>query len=331
MVRGKPRTCLLPLLCALFLIFCFLPLKASPAQEFGEETTYSLSENYRIELDALGDASITDTISYDPEWFSTYGYIFEENPNLLSRRFRADTNLGEIEDFSVKISHSKATVTVLFKAPGLAYLLDDGWHLFGYEGYRVVDEGDDQVVLEASWTLNNEFTLFEEMPLEEKVTILLPQGARNAQWDEKTGAVKYELPETAPAGGGLLYRHKPLFTALFSLLAALGLLLFLFVITRRTKEPVPVTGATAPLPGPPPPVEALPSTPPGQAHVPGPPSPPASAKEYIAPHPPSADITAPKETPAEMEAPAPSFCKKCGHPRGDQAAMYCRRCGAPFS
>ncbi len=306
MVSGKLCKGLLLVLLAALLV---LPLAEAPlAQEIGEGEPYSLSEDYRIELNGLGDASITDTISYDPDWFSTYGYLFEENPNLLSRRFRADTNLGEIENFSVKISHSKATVTVSFDAPGLAYLLDDGWHLFGYAGYQVVDEGGERMVLKASWTLNNEFTLFEEMPLEEKVTILLPEGARNAEWDEETGAVRYDLPEITPAGGGFLYRHKSLFTIVFSLLTAIGLLLFLFASTRKTREAVPATVGAPPLPGTPPPAETPAFPPLQEAYVPPPPAPPP-----------------PPEEPSTQ-----AFCRKCGHPRGDEKAMYCRRCGAKF-
>jgi len=325
MVRVKARAALIMAPVAVLLVL--LPAAASLAQELGEEDSYSLSEDYRIELNELGDASITDTISYDPDWFSANGNLFQENPNLLSRRFRADTNLGEIENFDVRISQSKATVTVSFDAPGLAYLLDDGWHLFGYEGYRVVDEGNDRMVLEASWVLNNEFTLFEEMPLEEKVTIFLPEGARNAEWDEKAGAVRYELPETVPAGGGFLYRHKALFTAIFSLLAALGLLLFLYASTRRPGEPVPsaaapTPGAPAPpgappLPGMPPPAEPPAVTPPAEAHISPPPSPPAPENP---PAPPS-----PRE-----KSSSPAFCTRCGYPRGGEDVLYCRRCGARY-
>ena len=324
MVRGKAWAALI--LAPVAVLLVFLPAAAPLAQELGEGGSYSLSEDYRIELNELGDGHVTDTISYDPDWFSTYGSLFQENPNLLTRRFRADTNLGEIEDFDVRISQSKATVTVSFNAPGLAYLLDDGWHLFGYGGYRLVDEGNDRIVLEASWVLNNEFTLFEEMPLEEKVTIVLPEGARNAEWDEKTGAVRYELPEIVPAGGGFLYRHKALFTAVFSLLAALGLLLFLFASTRRAREPVPAAapplGAPAPpvmppLPETPPPAEPPAVMPPAEAHISPPPTPPAPGKP---PAPPS-----PREKPS-----SPAFCTRCGHPRGEGDALYCRRCGARY-
>lgn len=325
-MRGKAMAALTLALVVVLLVL--LPAAGSLAQNLGEGESYSLSEDYRIELSELGDGHITDTISYDPDWFAAYGNLFQENPKLLSRRFRADTNLGEIENFDVRISHSKSTVTVSFDAPGLAYLLDDGWHLFGYGGYQVVDEGNDRMVLEASWVLNNEFTLFEEMPLEETVTIVLPEGARNAEWDEKTGAVKYELPEIVPAGGGFLYRHKALFTVIFSLLAALGLLLFLFASTRKAREPVPAAAATPPLAAP---------APPGAPPLPGTPSPPGPPvvtpppEEHTSPFPaPPAQEKPPAPPSSQEKPPAPAFCAKCGYPRSGEDALYCRRCGARY-
>jgi hypothetical protein len=268
-------------------------LSACPAlaQEIGEEGDYSMSEEYRIELSETGDAHITDTITYDPTWFEEFGYIFDENPNLLSRRYRADSNVGEVENFDVDIDSGDATVTVTFDTPGLAYLLSDGWTVYGYGDYGLVDEGDDEIVLQADWTVTNEYSLFEPMSLEEEVVIDLPDGAQNGDYDEGTGAVTYDLAY-AVKSEGVLAENKTLFTIIFAVIMALSLILLLYLFTRREQAPAVVeAGAAAP----------------GAAQA-------AS---------PEAAAAAGSETAAK-----PKFCKKCGYPRASDEERFCRKCGA---
>jgi len=243
MVGRSPLRKLIPYIAVLALIVC---LSAYPAlaQEIGEESDYSMQEEYRIELGDTGDAHITDTITYDPAWFEEFGYLFDENPNLLSRRYRADSNVGEVENFDVDIDSGDATVTVTFDTPGLAYNLSDGWTVFGYADYELVDEGDDEVVLQAAWTVTNEFSLFEPMGLEEEVVIDLPDGAQNGDYDEATGAIEYDLAYAAE-GEGILAENQTLFTIIFAVVMALSLILLLYLFTHRGQAPVPVEAAAA--------------------------------------------------------------------------------------
>jgi hypothetical protein len=283
-------------------------IQAATAQGVGEEGDYSMQEEYLIEINDVGDAHITDTITYDPVWFGEYGYLFEENPNLLTRRYRADSNIGEVEDFNVDIDSGDATITVSFNTPGLVYNLEGGWTIYGYGNYTLVDESDAEVTLEASWLVTNEFSLFESMGLDEQVVIDLPEGAQDAAFDEGTGIIEYDLPYAA-VGEGVLASNKTLFTIIFALIMALSLILVLYVFTRKTEEKP--AAVTAGFPGGPaqqvPPMAAAPvqtqtTQPPPQAAMP--------------------------EAAAE---PTPRFCKKCGHPRGGAEERFCRKCGDPHT
>ena len=287
-----------------------LPLCASPAaaQEIGEEEPFTLREEYRVEINEVGDGHITDVITYDPAWFAEAGPIFEENPNLLSRRYRSDTNVGEVENFDVDIDSGGATITVTFDTPGLAYNLADGWTVLGYRNYQLKDESDDEVVFTASWTITNEFSLFETLPLEETAIIDLPDGAQNASYDRETGAIEYELPYAAE-GKGVLAENKTAFTLVFALVMALSLLLLVFVSTRKAAGQV--TGAG--IPGAPPAAVVPPA---GEATEPG---------RVEAPPP------LPGAPPGAESAAVSKFCKACGHPRGSPEERFCRACGAPHA
>jgi ribosomal protein L40E len=289
MVGRSPLRTLVPVIAVLALIVC---LSAWPAlaQGVGEEGDYSMQEEYRIELSDTGDAHITDTITYDPDWFDEFGYLFDENPNLLSRRYRADSNVGEVENFNVDIDSGEATVTVTFDTPGLAYNLSDGWTVFGYNGYELVEESDDEVALRSAWTVTNEFSLFEPMNVDEEVIIDLPDGAQNGDYNETTGAIEYDLTYAAKSEG-ILAENQILFTIIFAVVMVLSLILLLYLFTRRGQTPAAV-----------------------EATATGPQVTGAMAAEPVAP---GAESTA-----------KPKFCKKCGYARASEEERFCRKCGA---
>ncbi|MDI6831219.1 MAG: hypothetical protein QME88_07765 [Actinomycetota bacterium] len=306
----------LALLCALLIPYA----PGAAAQELGKEGEFSLREEYRMEIDEVGDARITDVITYDRGWFDEYGYLFEENPGLLSRRYRSDSGVGEVEDFEVKVDARKATVTISFRTPGLAYNLKDGWTVFGYAGYALDRESDDEVVLEAYWTLNNEWTLFETMGLEERVVIDLPAGAREARFDESSGTLTYRLPP-AKAEKGFLAANKTLLILVFSLLMAVSLLLLLFLLTRRA----------APFRAP---ASLTPHAPPAAQAGAGEPMPPAAAGTAPETGGGGMGTEAGGDIPggqASGAAPTPLYCRRCGHPRASAQERFCRRCGTPHA
>lgn len=298
MVRS--RTVLVSLSCLVLAATLALLLgRAGWAQEWGEEESYLVQEEYRVQLNKVGDGHITDTLEYDPRWFEENVDIFEENPNLLSRRYRSDTNTGETENFDVDIDRRNSAIVISFDTPGLAYKLSDGWHLFGFGDYQLVEESDERVVLEAQWTFNGEFTLFQDMSLEEKVIVELPEGASGAEFDEDTGAVRYDLPAPVSRAGNLLSRNRAAFAPLFAALSLLALAFLLFSLTRKAQR-APATAGAA--------------------------SPPDSS--------PSRPVPTPQQTGLSdevREAPeAVRYCRKCGHPRARPEERYCRCCGAAF-
>jgi hypothetical protein len=277
----------------------------------------------------VGDAAITDQVSYDPDWFYEFGYVFEEYPNLLSRRFRADTNVGELENFDVQVNAESSAITVTFDAPGIVYNLGDEWVLFGYPDYEVSSVGDDQVVLTGSWLVTGEYTLFEELGWEDTVIIDLPEGATGARYDDSDGAIYYQLAYTGEtASAGFLEDNKTIMLIVFGVLMGLSLLLFIMVVLRKEKEPPaqPALAQAAPPTVPPAATQAPPPSAPPTAAQPPPPSAPPTAAQ---PPPPSAPPTA-QAAPPEAQAAAPTFCKKCGKPTIKEGASFCKNCGTPF-
>ncbi len=290
------KTFLFNLLFTVMLLALFLPLslQAAVAQELGEEGEFPLQEVYRMEINEVGDAQITDTITYDSLWFDEYGYIFEENPNLLTRRYRADSNVGEVEEFDVDIDSGDATITISFNTPGLAYNLSDGWTIFGYGDYVLVEEEDDEVILQAAWTVTNEFSLFEPMNLAEEVVIVFPPGASNAAFDATTGTIEYDLGYTGQEAG-FLQSNRTVLIIVFAVAMAASLVLLLYVFTRRPHAPAAFATPAAQV----------------QPHVQSQPAAAAPAAR-------------------QPQPPAPKFCKKCGHPRSSMEERFCRKCGTPL-
>jgi hypothetical protein len=297
---------LLSLVAVLLLVLAFVP--TAGAQGLENEEAAPLQEEYRMEINDVGDAHITDTLAYDPVWFDEYGYIFEENPNLLTRRYRADSNVGEVENFNVDVDSNNSTITVSFDTPGLAYNFGDGWDIYGYGSYSAVSENTDMVTLQASWVLSNEFTLFETMPLDETVIIDLPVGTTEASFDEGKGTVTYGLPYEAE-GAGVLADNKTVFLFVFALIMALSLLLLAFALTRPTSAP-PAAAAVGVVP----------------------PVTPGAPTTGVPPYPPAPPPVAPPETSAGPgEAPSEQkFCKQCGKPRSKPDQHFCSDCGTPF-
>ena len=335
MVRNK-RLCHWITITALVLVAFLLLATPAAAQEEGQEIDeyyFTVSEEYNVVLNDVGDAAITDQVSYDPDWFYEFGYVFDEYPNLLSRRFRADTNIGELENFDVQVDAAASAITVTFDAPGLVYNLGDEWVLFGYPGYQVSSVDDDQVVLTGSWLVTGEYTLFEELGWEDTITIDLPDGATDARYEEGDGAIYYQLAYTGEtASVGFLEKNKTIMLIVFAVLMGLTLLLFIMVVTRKEKEPpaqpavaqaappqVPPAATQAPPPSAPPTATQPPSAPPSAAQPP-----PSTPPTQAAPPPPE------QAAPAEEQEAAPTFCKKCGKPTIKEGASFCKNCGTPF-
>jgi hypothetical protein len=298
-VRSLLSRCLLLLLA---LGLALLPAQPRPLRAQGLETEgeYAIEEDYTIELTPTGDARVTDVMSYNVYDFDAYAAVFEKYPNLLTRRYRNDTDVGEIEDFDVKVNAKKAMVTVTFFSPGYAYNMGDHWSVFGFP-FPPSKTSDSEVVFQGEGTMNNEFTLFEEAYFSSTYRVKLPQGSTGARFDSGEKALLYELPYRAPAAGNPLQRNRAVFIPLFGLLFVLSLVLLLGLVVSARRAP-----AAAPV-----------------ASVP-----PAAAPQQSATTVPPA---APQQGPPAASSPAERrFCKSCGKPLGDKDRSFCSGCGKPL-
>lgn len=264
---------------------------------------FTIEEDYTIELNEVGDAHIVDVFKYDDYYFEDFASVFEEYPNLLSRRYRGDTDVGEIENFDVDVDEKRATVTITFDSPGFAYNMDDNWAIYGFP-YEPSKTRDSEMVFEGEGTLNNEFTLFEEIPFAITTTLKFPEGATGAVYDQDDMTVTYVLPYVEGDKGNFFQDNKSVFVPVFIVLMALSLLLLLYIIlnSRRASSETSVPFRTA---------DGLPPSPPSPAAAP--PMAQSPAQEQAA------------------EAPARRFCKNCGKSLKESDKAFCSNCGKPIN
>ncbi len=308
MVRHESLT-LAARLSAVALIACLLALSMlSPALPQGMEgSDLVIEEEYTIELTPTGDAHITDVLNYDTAYFDEYAAVFDEYPNLLSRRYSGDTDVGEIENFNVDVNERKGTVTITFDSPGFAYDMGDTWDIYGF-GYEPSKTRDTEMVFEGEGTLNNELTLFEEAPLNVTTTVKFPAGASGALYDAGDSAVKYVLPYVEAESGNFLQNNKSVWIPIFIVLMVLSLLLLLYVIINGRRSGAPAT------------VETVPGAVAAPTFTPAPPAAPA----------PPAYPTAPAAS-AAPAAPVTKYCKHCGGALKESDTSFCSNCGKPLA
>jgi hypothetical protein len=303
---------------AIFLATFFL-LTADAYPQGIQAASTIVDEDYTVELNGVGDAHITDVLKYDKAWFNSNADTFEKYPFLLSRRYEDESNSRELENFTSSVDRSSYTVTLNFDIPGDAYNKGDYWVLYGYAD-KPKFENQGQFIFESEGTLNNEFTLWSDMHINNTTTIKPPPGALNARYDPSQKGVVYELPYVPPSSNPLA-SNKALFTALFAVLMLLGLSGAVFFMTRKTVAPVaaPFTpGIPAPSEGRAPiPVPTSPVTPPAAATI-------SSAPAEVSQPPSPAAGEAP---PGEEAEQASKFCKFCGSELKHAGARFCSSCG----
>ncbi len=273
-------------------------LRQAPAQGLESEGDYAIEEEYTVELTPTGDARVSDVLTYNISDFDDYAEIFESYPNLLTRRYRGDTDVGEIEDFDVKVNAKKGTVTVTFFSPGYAYNMGDHWVVYGFP-FEPSKTREGEMVFVGEGVMNNEFTLFEEIEYQITSHVKLPDGATGVKYDHAKKTVTYQLPYTPAAPGNLLQRNRATFLPLFGLLSVLSLLLLAWLAFSSRRAPQYAATATSP---PTPPV-------PQAQQAPGQPG-------AVGTFPPSAGH--------------PRFCKNCGRALKESARSFCPGCGQPL-
>jgi hypothetical protein len=284
-----------------------------------EASSTLLDEEYKIELNNVGEAHITDTLTYDKAWFNSYGYVFEKYPFLLSRRYRDENDVRELQNFTSDVDKANYTITLSFDMPGDAYNKGDSWVLYGYPD-KPKFENQGQFVFESEGTLNSEFTLWSDMHINTTTTIVPPQGAANAHYDQAQKAVVYELPYLATTSSNPLAANRALFIVLFVLLMIIGLGGAVILLTRKT-APLP---AGAPFAGVPMAGEVM--APVTLPTAPGAP-PSTSIAESTQVEGIQAAMAPPEAVTEVQQEEGSKFCKFCGGTLKHVGAKFCSSCG----
>lgn len=302
-------------------LLAVLTFSAVVAQGVESTADFTIEESYTVELTSTGDAHVTDVLTYDETWFSDNGSVFEDYPSLLSRRYRDNTDIGEIENFDAVVNQKKSSITITFDSPGYSYDMGDNWALYGFS-YKPSKEKSSEIVFEGEGTMNNEFTLFEEIPFTITTTVKFPQGSSNPKYVANDSTVTYVLPYKEAKAGNFLQNNKSIWIPIFIVLMLLSLILLLYVVLNSRRSAVVATGmgvgpgAGMPLPPPVLPTLAMPVPPAAPVAV----APPAAAPPVT-----PAAVAPAVEPPVKQR-----FCKHCGSALKESDKSFCSSCGKPL-
>ena len=230
------KTRLLPVSLA---IACMALIMIAPvaAQDKEQKREVTINEEYTVTVDEVGDAHIEDVLKYSAEDFKTMKKVARENPTLFSRRYRDESNTGEVVNFKTSLKNSDNSIMITFETPGYSYNMKDYWVAYGF-GDKPKKTGAKGVTFEGESDVNSEFTLFTSQLMHTKSVIELPASATNVRYDEEAKAVKYDMP-AAHSSLGFLSENKGWLSVLFGMLALVFALLLVLVWTREPREPVP--------------------------------------------------------------------------------------------
>jgi hypothetical protein len=205
----------------------------------------TINEEYTVTINEVGDAHVDDVLKYSADDFATMKKVVKKNPSLLSRRYRDESNTGEVNNLKTSFNASDHSINITFNTPGYSYDMKDFWVAYGFPD-KPKSTGKKEVTFESQSDINNEFTLFTTQAMRTKSVIELPDAAKNVRWDEEATAIKYDMPP-ATSHLGFFSENKTWLTALFGLLALVFALLLIFVFTRKTRPAEAVQAAAEPV------------------------------------------------------------------------------------
>ncbi|MFH1150071.1 MAG: hypothetical protein V1748_06330 [Actinomycetota bacterium] len=221
--------------------------------------TPTITEDYRITINSVGDGHVVDTVKYSKDDFDAIKNVEKEKRGFLTRRYMAEDLTGEVMDFNVDLEDKSHSVVITYDKPGLAYFTEGEFCLYGYTD-KPKEESGGRFVFEEQSNVNSEFTLFTDQEIKTTTTVQLPKEATGARYDSGEKAIMYEMP---PAGTtyGFVSQNKLMLSAVFGVLAVLFAGMLAFVVTRKpvdTATAGAAAGASAPIPPGTPAIEAPP-------------------------------------------------------------------------
>ena len=341
-VRGVAPKVALAAVAAILLSMLVLLLLIVESAAAGtiQKLKFNVEEEFTLQIDEVGDAKCTDLLKYERAFFNTKGFTFEKYPSLLERRFRDYADIREITDFTYEIDRPEGTISLAFDSVGKAYNKGDFWIVYGFASEPRFTI-DDKLVFESTSTVNNEFTLWQDLDFKTTTYLVLPAKATDVQYDADKSAVTYKLAYVAPSelAGSLLQRNGAVFIPLFAVLLVASLAVLALLVVREWRArpvlaPAAAGGAAS--------AKAL-LTPSGPAAPVAPPA--AAAAEDLPAVEAPAGVTrlvvaaAPIEEAESLPAvdpappigsapePGPRFCGYCGTPISSDEFRFCPRCG----
>ena len=336
-VRIGPLRLVIAGVAAVVLTLVLLLLMATESHAAGniEPMQFNVEEEFTLQLNETGDAQCIDVLKYDRAFFNTQGFTFENYPFLLERRFRDYADIREITDFNYKIDRPDDAITLSFRSFGKAYNEGDYWIVYGFSNEPRFTIND-KLVFESASTVNNEFTLWQDLAFKTTTYLALPAQATDVQYNADKNAVTYKLAYVPPSGlgGNVFQRNSLVFIPLFAVVLAGSIaVVVLLVLRERRSTAVPVTSAGA---SPAPIVfvatERVPTetvlAPVGALPEPALPEEEESAAEEPAPRPlPSAPPAPAGPEAHEVDERPARFCGFCGVRIPSEEYRFCPHCG----
>ena len=188
--------------------------------------------------------------------------------------------------------------------------MEDYWAAYGFptEPKKV---SDNKFEYEETFESNGYFTLYTDQIWHTRNTLVLPEDASGAKYNEEDGSMEYKLPA---ATMGFWSENRTMLLVIFGACTLLFMALFVLVLTRKT---APGPAATGPSTAVPPPAVT-----PGTHSFPA--APPPGVTPPVPPTPSQPTTAAPAEPPPPQVARV--YCKNCGAEMVP-GKKFCTRCG----
>lgn len=225
--------------------------------------TPTITEDYRITINSVGDGHVVDTVKYSREDYDAIKKVHKEKQGFLTRRYMGEDLTGEVMDFNADLDDAARSVVITYDKPGFAYSTRGEFTLYGYT-QKPKEESGNRFVFEEQSTVNSEFTLFTDQEIKTTTTIELPKEATNARYDSGDKAIKYDMPP-ASASYGFISQSKVLLSGVFGVCALLFAGMLAFVLTRKPLDAAVVEAAAGPSGAPPAPGASTVEPPPAPA------------------------------------------------------------------
>ncbi len=221
-----------------------------------------------LTIDANGTGHMESRITYPGRLYTQFKSVYGANPYILFRSLTGELQPRYIiENVKIDFDDAKRTVIIRLDIPDMFRYnaTDNVWHLQVKLTHQctLVTQEKQRAFFSCTYPLQSELTAGELVQMNEKVTYVLPDGARWGDIDLKKQRLNYHLnvPWT--------YRH-PKFTVWVALAGTLVALILAIVawLVRPSREVVVAERV---------PAEALPSA--GVARIPPPPVQPAAVPQ----------------------------------------------------